>query len=86
MLLELVGWTASLCLIVGLLPQAYHTHKTKTVDGLSVWMLLCCWVGFAGGSFYTILNSPVLWPVFFNYFVNLFVVSLLLWLYYEYKK
>ncbi|MBO5537797.1 MAG: PQ-loop repeat-containing protein [Prevotella sp.] len=62
---ELCGWIASICLILGYLPQAIETIRTRNTDGIALPTFLMMGIG---GFFFMlqgILHQPdKLWALF----------------------
>jgi uncharacterized protein with PQ loop repeat len=87
---ELIGWIGGIFLSICAIPQAIKVYKEKTAKGLSFGMIyLWLW-----GEMLTVayilhgnLETGVFqWPLLFNYFVNIILVSYLIWAKHRYKE
>ncbi len=60
-LLAVIGYTASLCMVLGYLPQAIATIRTRNTDGIA--MPTFCMLGL--GSIFFVIQGLVLknWPL-----------------------
>ena len=60
-LLAVIGYTASLCMVLGYLPQAIATIRTRNTDGIA--MPSFCMLGL--GSIFFVIQGLVLknWPL-----------------------
>ena len=54
---EIFGWAASLCMILGYMPQALHTMRTRKTDDLS----LTAWCFMGLGSIFFVVNGLLMW-------------------------
>lgn len=62
---EICGWVASICLILGYLPQAIETIRTRQTDGIALPTFLMIAVGGICFMLQGILHKPeVLWALF----------------------
>ena len=62
---EICGWVASICLIIGYLPQAIETIRTRKTDGIALPTFLMMAVGGICFMLQGILHKPeVLWALF----------------------
>ena len=62
---EICGWVASICLILGYLPQAIETIRTRKTDGIASPTFLMMAVGGICFMLQGILHKPeVLWALF----------------------
>ena len=62
---EICGWVASICLILGYLPQAIETIRTRQTDGIALPTFLMMAVGGICFMLQGILHKPeVLWALF----------------------
>ena len=62
---ELCGWIASITLILGYLPQAIKTIRTRNTDGIALPMFLMMAIGGACFMLQGILHKPdILWALF----------------------
>ena len=61
MLINIVGYTASICMILGYLPQAIVTMRTRDTDGIA--MPTFCMLGL--GSIFFVIQGLALsnWPL-----------------------
>lgn len=58
----IIGYTASLCLIFGYMPQAIHTIRTRDTDGISLPGFTLLTLGSVGFFIQgVLLNNPPLW-------------------------
>ena len=57
----IVGWLASICMVLGYLPQAWHTIRTRNTDGIArpTFLLL------GAGSVFFVIQGLLLgnWPL-----------------------
>lgn len=58
---EIVGWLASICMVLGYLPQAYVTIKTQQTDDIA----MATFVMMGLGGFFFIIQGIMLdnWPL-----------------------
>ncbi len=58
---EIVGWLASICMVLGYLPQAYVTIKTRQTDDIA----MATFVMMGLGGFFFIIQGIMLdnWPL-----------------------
>jgi uncharacterized protein with PQ loop repeat len=76
-LLSLVGWVGAILLAFCGLPQAVHSFRTKSSDGVT-WGLISMWG--LGEVFTIIYVFPKMdWPLLFNYAANIVFISVILW-------
>ena len=62
---EICGWVASICLILGYLPQAITTIRTRNTDGISLPGFMMMFVGGVCFMLQGILHKPeILWALF----------------------
>lgn len=85
MLLDSIGFLASVLLILSSVPQAVHTWKTKNVSGLSLGTLLFWFFGVVLMGIYVLFETPQM-PLLLNYGFNTIVVGINLALYFKYKN
>lgn len=72
---ELVGWVGSILLAFCGLPQALHSWRTKSSDGVS-WGLVLMWgLGEVLTLFYVFPRME--WPLIFNYAANIVFISVI---------
>ncbi|MBR2101719.1 MAG: PQ-loop repeat-containing protein [Prevotella sp.] len=68
---EICGWVASISLILGYLPQAIQTIRTRNTDGIALPTFLMMAVGGICFMLQGILHKPeVLWALFITNFVT----------------
>jgi len=71
MFYEVCGWLASITMILGYLPQAIHTIRTRETDSIALPTFLM--MGIGGGCFMLqgILHKPdILWALFLTNLVT----------------
>ena len=62
---ELLGWIASITMVLGYLPQAVKTIRTKNTDGIALPTFLMMGIGSACFMLQGILHKPdTLWALF----------------------
>lgn len=62
---ELCGWVASITMILGYLPQAIHTIRTRETDGIALPTFLMMGIGSACFMLQGLLHKPdMLWALF----------------------
>lgn len=90
MINETIGWIGNILFAICGIPQVIKTFRSKKVNDLSVLFL---WMWFWGEllTFYYIiygdLETGILhWPLYFNYAVNTFMATYLIWAKYKYPK
>lgn len=57
-LIEIFGWCAAVCMILGYMPQAIHTIRTRQTDGISI--LTFTMMGL--GSLFFVIQGVMLGP------------------------
>lgn len=61
-IIHIIGWAASICLVLGYLPQAFHTIRTRDTDGIALPTFLLIGIG---GIFFVVqgfmLDNAPLW-------------------------
>jgi MtN3 and saliva related transmembrane protein len=59
---DIVGYLASICMVLGYLPQTYHTIRTRKTDDIAVGTFLLMGIGgfFFGLQGYLLHNLPLL--------------------------
>jgi uncharacterized protein with PQ loop repeat len=76
--MELIGWMGGILFAVCGLPQAIHSFKTKSSDGLT-WSFLLMWTF---GEIFTLIyvsqKNDVL-PLLVNYICNFLFLMVILW-------
>ena len=69
---EICGWVASICLILGYLPQAITTIRTRNTDGISLPGFMMMFVGGVCFMLQGILHKPeILWALFITNLVTM---------------
>ena len=64
-LFEILGWVASITMILGYLPQAIQTIRTRNTDGIALPTFLMMGIGSACFMLQGILHKPdTLWALF----------------------
>ena len=62
---EICGWTATVCMILGYLPQAVKTIRTRNTDGIALPTFLMMGIGGFCFMLQGILHKPdILWALF----------------------
>ena len=62
---EVCGWLASITMILGYLPQAIHTIRTRDTDGIALPTFLMMGVGGACFMLQGLLHRPeIIWSLF----------------------
>ena len=62
---EICGWVASITMILGYLPQAIHTIRTRETDGIALPTFLMMGIGSACFMLQGLLHEPdTLWALF----------------------
>jgi uncharacterized protein with PQ loop repeat len=75
--LVIFGWMGSLLLAFCGLPQAVHSFRMKSSEGVT-WGLISMWG--LGEVFTIIYVFPKMdWPLLFNYGANIVFISVILW-------
>ncbi|MBQ7471287.1 MAG: PQ-loop repeat-containing protein [Prevotella sp.] len=68
---EICGWVASICMILGYLPQAIVTIRTRKTDGIALPTFLMMGIGSFCFMMQGILHEPEkLWALFFTNLVT----------------
>ena len=68
---EICGWVASICLILGYLPQALQTIKTRKTDDIALPTFLMIGIGGICFMLQGILHKPeILWALFITNFIT----------------
>lgn len=87
---ETIGWIGNILFAICAIPQVYKTFKTKRTNDLSVLFL---WLWFSGEllTFIYIVNGDIETkdlhlPLYFNYIVNIFLATFLIYAKYVYPK
>ena len=67
LLFQILGWIASITMILGYLPQAIQTIRTRNTDGIALPTFLMMGIGSACFMLQGILHKPdTLWALFFT--------------------
>ena len=69
-LFNIFGYLAALCMVMGYLPQAIHTIRTRQTDAIALPTFLL--IGF-GALFFIVqgfLSAPVNWPLVITNFIT----------------
>ena len=62
---EICGWMASITMILGYLPQAIHTIRTRETDGIALPTFLMMGIGSSCFMLQGLLHKPdMLWALF----------------------
>ena len=70
-LFEVLGWIASITMILGYLPQAIETIRTRNTDGIALPTFLMMGIGSFCFMLQGIIHKPdVLWALFFTNLVT----------------
>ena len=78
-LTEILGWVATTLFTVCYIPQIIKTSQTKTVDGLSFWLLLISFVANIVALCYaTLIKQP---PLQIKYILALVFLGVCIYLY-----
>ncbi len=65
LLVELFGWAASITMVLGYLPQAIQTIRTKNTDGIALPTFLMMGIGGFCFMMQGILHQPdIMWALF----------------------
>ena len=68
---ELCGWVASVTMILGYLPQAIHTIRTRQTDGIALPTFLMMGIGGLCFMLQGLLHKPdILWALFITNLVT----------------
>ena len=68
---EVCGWLASITMILGYLPQAIHTIRTRDTDGIALPTFLMMGVGGACFMLQGLFHKPdILWALFITNLVT----------------
>ena len=71
MFYEICGWMASITMILGYLPQAIHTIRTRETDSIALPTFLMMGVGGACFMLQGVLHKPdILWALFLTNLVT----------------
>lgn len=70
-LFEMLGWIASITMILGYLPQAIATIRTRNTDGIALPTFLMMGIGSFCFMLQGIIHKPdILWALFFTNLVT----------------
>ena len=68
---EILGWIASIAMILGYLPQAIETIRTRKTDGIALPTFLMMAIGYICFMLQGILHKPdILWALFITNLVT----------------
>ena len=68
---EICGWVASITMVLGYLPQAIHTIRTRETDSIALPTFLMMGIGGACFMLQGILHKPdILWALFLTNLVT----------------
>ncbi len=68
---EICGWAASICMILGYLPQAIHTIRTRETDGIALPTFLMMAIGAFCFMLQGLLHKPeIIWALFLTNLVT----------------
>ena len=71
LLFEILGWAASITMILGYLPQAIETIRTRNTDGIALPTFLMMGIGSLCFMLQGILHKPdILWALFLTNLVT----------------
>lgn len=76
--MELVGWIGGICLALCGLPQAIHSFRTKSAEGVT-WSFLTMWMVGEVATFAFIIDSAPLSSLIVNYSLNIVFVGVILY-------
>lgn len=75
----ILGWIATMLFTACYIPQIIKTHKTRTVAGLSFWLLGISWIANVDALGYaTLINQR---PLQVKYTLALVFLSITIWVY-----
>ena len=64
-LTDIIGYTASICLILGYMPQAIYTIRTHDTDGIALPTFLMMGIGSSAFMLQGLLHDPdIIWSLF----------------------
>ena len=68
---EICGWIASITMILGYLPQAIHTIRTRETDGIALPTFLMMGIGSSCFMLQGLLHKPdIIWSLFLTNLVT----------------
>jgi MtN3 and saliva related transmembrane protein len=68
---EICGWMASITMVLGYMPQAIETIRTRKTDGIALPTFLMMGIGSFCFMMQGILHRPeILWPLFITNFIT----------------
>ena len=68
---EICGWLASITMILGYLPQAIHTIRTRETDGIALPTFLMMGIGSLAFMLQGLLHKPeIIWSLFLTNLVT----------------
>lgn len=74
---ELLGWVGSILLAFCAAPQAWHSFKNKSSNGIT-WGMILMWF-FGELCVFAYICPDGIGPLFLNYLINIFLVCIILW-------
>lgn len=90
MINETIGWVGNIIFAICGVPQVIKTFRTKSAKDLSALFLWLWLVGELLTFVYIVVGDYetgiVHFPLYFNYIVNVFMASYLIWAKYAYPK
>ena len=82
--IDVIGYVATILMIISPVPQLWETYRTKSIEGLSISMLLTLLSGCILMAIYISFTSQSV-PLLLNYGVSTIILTLNVYLYYKYK-
>jgi len=65
LIFDICGWVASICMVLGYMPQAIETIRTRQTDGIALPTFLMMGIGGFCFALQGILHKPdILWALF----------------------
>ena len=86
---EICGWIASITMILGYLPQAIHTIRTRETDGIALPTFLMMGIGSSCFMLQGLLHKPdMLWALFITNLITTTcsIIVFSIKVYYDYFK
>jgi uncharacterized protein with PQ loop repeat len=84
MTIETFGWLGTALFIICYIPQIWHTYKTKSFDGVSLFMWFVQWAAYSSCLVYSLsLKSK---PLMFGYSMGWLMTAWYLELYRQYRR
>lgn len=79
------GFIAAILMVISPFVQLVETYQKKTVEGLSLWMLITLFIGcFLMGLRVAITTHDI--PLLLNYVANVVIVGVNIWFFFIYRK